>query len=431
MKALCVLLGIRPSIVGWKWIFGCSLSIILVCPAFAHLIVANTATVNIKPEAAYLVISLPVSAFVGLPQKTHGLIHPSDIPPHQALIETQLRQHLSLRLARDAPPQTWQLLLLNPSLGDHAPLADQIIGFIQLPWEKIPDALWLDFRLWGSLDKKALKITVHEGEHRDQFVVNSHQPTLNLRPSAIEVGWHFFLSGMHHIAEGWDHLLFLSLLLLYQVSYRRWFWLLTSFTIAHACSYGLVSWGIFPAPNQWVETAIAATIAWSALPILLSKMAPPQNVPITPWAMPYALFRKILPRTYLRAHKINPIGLPPSIVSLGKGITRKFSRLLHPDRRYEYLLVMVFGAIHGLGFANAAIDQGINARYPGFSLVGFNMGLESGQLMLAAVMGLLIALSQPLRHLGWTPTLSHGMKLSVAGAGFIVSVFWMVTRWGN
>ncbi|MBK8496045.1 MAG: HupE/UreJ family protein [Chitinophagaceae bacterium] len=144
------------------------------------------------------------------------------------------------------------------------------------------------------------------------------------------LGFYFDLGWHHIIAWGaFDHLLFvLALSAIYLIgNWKQVLILVTAFTIGHSVTLALSVYDLVRANDNWVEFLIPCTIAVTAIFNLMQK-------------------------------DFNPRSL-----------------------RLNYILALFFGLIHGLGFANAirfmmAKDQSI-----GWSLFGFNIGLEAGQIV--------------------------------------------------
>ena len=153
----------------------------------------------------------------------------------------------------------------------------------------------------------------------------------------------FVQEGLGHIWSGYDHMLFLLSLLLPSVLVRKkgqWEpipsgWeaalnalkLVTAFTVAHATSLTLISFGVwYPPPSRLVESSIALTILFTA-------------------------FNNIKP--YWRA-----------------------------DR---WTISLAFGFIHGLGFATALKDLGLETYALAIALLGFNIGVDLAQIAVSAV----------------------------------------------
>jgi hydrogenase/urease accessory protein HupE len=137
---------------------------------------------------------------------------------------------------------------------------------------------------------------------------------------------HFWRLGLEHIGFGADHLLFLLALLASRIDMRRWIVLLTTFTVAPGLTFAIASNGGFTLSSTVVEPAIAVSI----------------------------------------------------VVIAGLHLTR-----FKPSLSMESAFVFGCGLIHGLGFAAAMQDQSLNEQRPIWSIVGFNLGVETGQLSVA------------------------------------------------
>jgi len=162
----------------------------------------------------------------------------------------------------------------------------------------------------------------------------------------------FVREGVHHILIGYDHILFLLSLLLPAVWIRsavtdprtgvtRTRWLpshnlrlaltnvlkvVTAFTVAHSITLALSVLNIVNPPSRWVESIIAASVVLAAL----------NNI----WP-------------------------------------------LISEARWK--LTFVFGLVHGFGFASALKDAGLAKGALVGPLVGFNVGVEIGQLCIVAL----------------------------------------------
>lgn len=161
----------------------------------------------------------------------------------------------------------------------------------------------------------------------------SAQPASSSRELSV---FSFFKLGVHHIATGWDHLMFLLGLVLLSRELRQLMVTVTAFTVAHSITLGLAAFGLARPPGDWVEALIAATIAYVGLVALSGRRSSHG-----PW------------------------------------------------------LAFGFGLIHGFGFAGAlseSLGAGNSLRLSG--LLSFNLGIEAFQLSLvAAVVPLLRALA--------------------------------------
>jgi hydrogenase/urease accessory protein HupE len=177
----------------------------------------------------------------------------------------------------------------------------------------------------------------------------------------------FLKLGIEHILIGYDHLLFLAGLLLACRRFGEMVVIITSFTLAHSLSLALATFDLVSLPGRLVEPLIAASILYVGI----------ENI----W-------------------KRNDVN------------------------RFRWLLTFAFGLVHGLGFASVLRDLGIGEAGRGalWPLLGFNAGVEIGQLAVAAILLpiLLYARRAPKFEQRGLPILSG----IVAAAG----LFWLVER---
>jgi hydrogenase/urease accessory protein HupE len=176
----------------------------------------------------------------------------------------------------------------------------------------------------------------------------------------------FLKFGVEHILTGYDHLLFLFGLMVICRDLRSILAVITCFTFAHSITLALAAVDIVRLPGRVVEPLIAASIAYVGIENLL------------------------------------------------RGDSAK----------WRSLLAFSFGLVHGLGFAEALRELGINSARFGIvaSLLGFNVGVELGQLAVAVIV---LPILWHLRRYSsfvrlWVPICS----LAVAFAGS----YWMVER---
>lgn len=198
----------------------------------------------------------------------------------------------------------------------------------------------------------------------------------------------FVREGIHHILIGYDHILFLLSLLLPSVWQRRrvadaatggmrtrWvpatdprqvlvsvLKVVTAFTVAHSITLALSVFDIVNPPSRWVESIIAASVVLAAL----------NNV----WP-------------------------------------------LVAEARWK--LTFAFGLVHGFGFASALKDAGLAHGDLVAPLVGFNLGVEIGQLCIVA---LVLPVAWSLRGTRTYRGAFAGGSVAIAG----VAGLWLVQR---
>jgi hypothetical protein len=195
---------------------------------------------------------------------------------------------------------------------------------------------------FGSAGYSAL-LDVYTPHHRFATALSMNGATWTEppTPSVLATSRRFLREGVWHVLIGYDHIAFLLLLLLPSVLHasssgwvaaangrqvlRDLIKIVTAFTVAHSVTLGLAATETVHVPTQPIEVAIAGSIVVAGLLNLFPAAAL--------WRLPLAL---------------------------------------------------VFGLVHGFGFANAL--QGIDVS--GFRLapmlVGFNLGVEVAQLLIIA-----------------------------------------------
>ncbi len=199
------------------------------------------------------------------------------------------------------------------------------------------------------------------------------------QPNKLRQFFDYGHEGVWHIWIGFDHILFLLALLLPAVVLRqqkKWqavtafkpaFWavfkIVTAFTVAHSITLSMATLGVVSLPSRWVEATIAASVVIAAL----------NNV--------YPLFR---------------------------------------ERRW--MMAFAFGLIHGFGFASVLRDLGLPQDTLVLALVGFNLGVEAGQL---AIVAAFLPVAYALRK-SW-----FYQRLIMLGGSLLIAVVasvWLVER---
>ncbi|HEX4419106.1 MAG TPA: HupE/UreJ family protein [Kofleriaceae bacterium] len=201
----------------------------------------------------------------------------------------------------------------------------------------------LDFRAFFAVDPRHEAIaTVHlPGEPGDASVVRAPDPVLRVHagdPGGGLAGW--IAAGVDHIWSGRDHVCFvLALLLVVMLERRAAGWvtrpplptlrrtatIITAFTVAHSLSLIAASLGWVRLPGQLVESLIAVSILYTAI-----------------------------------------------------------ENIARPDVRWRFVLTFGFGLVHGLGFASV-LQELLPPDHVIAPLLGFNLGVELGQLVIVVI----------------------------------------------
>ena len=278
----------------------------------------------------------------------------AQIAEHEPTLLARVRDGLEVR--NDAKP-----CALRPAPQALSRLAEPSYAQIRFAAE-CPDTvehLGFGYRLLFAQDPNhRVFVAVSELGHTHSAVLTAEEPQLEMQVRPDSAAYHFVTylrEGVHHIATGVDHLLFLiALLLPASLARRGREWLpqesvrlvltevlkvVTAFTLAHSLTLALAVFGWIHLPSRQVEAAIAASVLLAA-----------------------------------------------------------FNNLQGFMRGRAWLLGFGFGLIHGLGFASALDILGLPQSARGIALFAFNLGVELGQLVVvAAVLPLLLALRRS-RH---------------------------------
>jgi hydrogenase/urease accessory protein HupE len=198
-------------------------------------------------------------------------------------------------------------------------------------------------------------------------IPDAHSSTAPLE--AVRSFTNFLSLGVKHILTGYDHLLFLFGLLLVARGFFSSLGIITSFTIAHSITLAVATLDVVQIPSRIVEPLIAASIVFVGIENLLRGDIPTAR----------------------------------RMVAFG------------------------FGLIHGFGFASALRELGIGSGTGGIvlPLFSFNLGVELGQIMVAAAALPIIwkLRENPMFIARWAPACSAAVVL--LGSFWFVQRVWM------
>lgn len=179
--------------------------------------------------------------------------------------------------------------------------------------------------------------------------------------------WDFLQLGVRHIWTGYDHLLFLFGLLVVCRSFRSVLVIVSCFTVAHSVTLALVTLGAVHLPASLVEPLIAASILFVGVENLVRRGAEAKD---------------------------------RGAVAFG------------------------FGLVHGFGFANVLRDLGVGTSGTSVAgpLLGFNLGVELGQLAVAVIV---LPLLWQLRTFTWFNRLGVPILSGIIAA---IGFYWLLER---
>ncbi len=215
-------------------------------------------------------------------------------------------------------------------------------------------------------------IRVRSGARSEEAVLTAEDPRIDLAlsddastsaaPAARRPPfWSAIRIGVEHIVTGWDHLLFLLALLLGTRGLRPIALAISAFTVAHSITLALAALDLFAPSARVIEPAIAASIAYVA-----------------------------------------------------------FENVGRPGASHRWWLTFLFGLVHGFGFAGALRELALSRERLLPTLLGFNVGVEVGQLLVVGAIA--PALAFALRNQGGETQPVRAASLAVGIVGVVVFV---------
>lgn len=278
---------------------------------------------------------------IGLDSDGNGEISWGEVQGKQAEIDAYTMARLALSVeGKSCPTQVNDHLIDKHTDGTYV-----VLRFaVQCP--AAPTALGMTYRLFFDIDpqhKGLLKLQYGAQTRTAIFSPDAMTQQFVLeRPSRWRQFLDYVAHGIEHIWKGYDHILFLISLLLPAVvvrtrdawapvgSFRIAFFdvlkIVTAFTVAHSITLTLATLGLVSIPSRITESVIAISIVVAALNNLYPVVA---------------------------------------------------------GRRWT--VAFAFGLLHGFGFASVLQDLGLPRDALAVALVGFNLGVEIGQLAIVSV----------------------------------------------
>ena len=233
-----------------------------------------------------------------------------------------------------------------------------------------PGVIAVDVRMFPYDENHQTFVNVYEDDElASQAILDGtrteYEYFLGSPQGRLAVVQKFVPAGIHHILIGPDHLLFLVGLLLLGGPIKRLFLLVTGFTFAHSVTLTLAVLGVVSPPGRIVEAAIALSIIYVGVDNLMSRGG---------WDV-------------------------------------------------RVWIAVVFGFIHGFGFASVLRDMGLPGEALGWSLFSFNLGVEIGQLAVVLVVASAVLTL-------WSRNRVAAQRVAYAGSVVVIAAgaFWFVER---
>ncbi len=327
----------------------------------------------------------------GLKSKNNQL---SEVKSHTNELQTYLLEHSNFKSANGEHNITFKgIEILNTGLGDYIQVLFDLDNFSTIPdsldvtyniaFEKSPTHrgfLTVEYNWKAGIIENESNISLY-------FTPGDTTDTLSLNEVSLWKGFVAMINqGIWHIWIGIDHIFFLIALILPSVIKRRredeitslmtsWepvsefkpafkyiISIITFFTIAHTITLSLSALKVISLPGWIVESIIAFSIGLAAF------------------------------------HNIKPI-----------------------FKGRDWIIAFGFGLFHGFGFASVLGDLGLQNEFLVYSLLGFNVGVEIGQLLIIfAIFPILFLLRNRKFY----------SKILVIGSLFLIvaSAYWVIER---
>jgi hypothetical protein len=374
---------------GWPWAIAAMLAIGLALwssPALPHSSSNSFIEISQNKSGASIRIDVPIRDLdlqFDFDRDQSQTVTWQEIKAQQPAIEQWLRSGVTLNSGKKTCViQTMDWAAAR--YGEENYLS--VIAPIGCDQSDVMTALALRYRLFfdqDALHRGLVKATINDTPMSG--VLSPDRPEIHLDPSRAGFLWTtatYLIEGVWHIWIGADHILFLLSLLLPCVFLRQTesigHWqpiprvrpavmnvlaVVTAFTVAHSITLGLTVLEIIQPPKDFVEAIIAASVVVAAL----------------------------------------------------GNLTR---RLIH----LRWQIAFGFGLIHGFGFASVLSELGLPSDQLIAALLGFNVGVELGQLAIVAVFF----------PIAWTlrATALYRWGFMVAGSLAIAAIaaYWFIER---
>ena len=342
------------------------LPICIATPVAAHPVPVSFADLTIhqdRIEGQLTVHLADLSRELGI-DDPHMLLDGGVLTGQHRAINAILQSGLSLSPEGGAPLEL-QLGAIRPVVDDDAL---RLLFTVSGP---PPAALHVDANLFPADPLHRTFVNIYEdGALAQQFLFDpASEPKVHFAGTAagvLAVLGTFVPSGVDHVMAGLDHVLFIVALVLLGGTWRRLALIVTAFTLGHSITLALAALGIYSPPAWVIEPAIALSIVVVGADNLLKGREGAD------WRAAYAA---------------------------------------------------AFGLIHGFGFAFVLKEFGLPQANLAWSLLGFNLGVELGQL--AIVLPLAAALAAVRTR--W-PVAANRIVVAGSLAVIAAGLYWFVDR---
>ena len=228
----------------------------------------------------------------------------------------------------------------------------------------------------------------------------------------------FVLIGIEHIFGGIDHIAFLLALLLLLRSLKGLIWMITGFTLGHSITLALAALGWVIPDLGIVEAAIGFTIALVAAQNIAVLTG--NHRQITYFSVAALLLIVLINLTWnIGLSVLSGLGLALFALAYLWNSTDE-----QESANLRLVTSIVFGLIHGFGFASALTETGLASAQLVPALLGFNLGIELGQIAIITAIWVLLQQIRQSRLLNDTRLAVDLVSAALCGLG----LYWFIGR---
>ena len=224
--------------------------------------------------------------------------------------------------------------------------------------------------------------------------------------------------GVNHILTGVDHMSFLVGLVLISRRLRDLVFVITGFTLGHSVTLALAVSGILRPHGEYIDALVALTIALIGVENIVVTTQRPLRIALTVAGV----------LLLMAVGSLAGVVTLPVLLLVGAAVFSAnylmMSGHLHDAARLRLVVTVVFGLIHGFGFAADLLEMKLPAEKLVQILLGFNLGVEIGQLSLLL---LLTGVTWLLLRMGLR--LPRQLVVDVSAAVLVaLGTYWLLSR---
>jgi hypothetical protein len=348
----------------------------LTSSAQAHWADLAAAEISTNQQNLRMTLTYPTGLTAFADDNRNGRLEVAEVNKHNSALRDALAS--KIQISNDAQPGTLEVAAAIQDLKLPSSVNLKTHSTLQLTYKFGQEIhnLKINYNLFvpGVSTASCLATVMQDGNVQNVvFTPENHEFSLagdsakQLGQAAAAVDFKSFVFlGLEHILTGYDHLLFLLSLLALGGGLRYLLKVVTAFTLAHSVTLALTTLGIIALPGRIIESGIALSIAYVAAENIFSR---------------------------------NKTGL----------------------ERSRWIITFVFGLLHGMGFAGLLGEMNLSSSSLPVALVGFNLGVEIGQLSVVIPTYLLLR---------WLERWRIGANIRWAASAFAIAagLYWFVER---